>query len=55
MQGLAKEALAASEQVKAEAANTRMQYPTATAQTALATKNLASALVLLKKAAALLH
>lgn len=54
LQAFAKATLAAGEQVKAENANTRMDYGTATSQTALATKNLAAADKLLNKAAALL-
>ncbi len=53
-QALAKEAAAAAAQIKADAANTKMQYPVATSQTAIATKDLQAALVLLHKAAALL-
>jgi hypothetical protein len=54
LQALAKESAAATLQVKAEQANTRMQYPTATANTAAATKDVKAALALLHKAAALL-
>jgi hypothetical protein len=54
LRGFAKATLAAAEQVKADAANTRMQYDTATSQTALATKNLEAADKLLVKAARLL-
>jgi hypothetical protein len=54
LQGLAKAALAAGEEVKAENANTRMDYGTANSQTALAAKNTAAAGKLLDKAAVLL-
>jgi hypothetical protein len=53
LRGLAKAKLAATEQVKAEQANTRMDYDTATSQTALASKNIAAAGKLLDKAAVL--
>ncbi len=54
LQGLAKATLAAGEQVKADEANTRMNYATATSQTALSTKNMTAAGKLLDKAAVLL-
>ena len=54
LQAAGKASLAGAEQVKADADNTRMDYNGATAQTALATKNLVAAGKLLNKAAVLL-
>jgi hypothetical protein len=54
VQALAKEAAGAAAQIKADQANTKMQYGTATSQTAVATKDLQAAVALLHKAAALL-
>jgi len=54
LRGFAKASLAAVQQDKAEAEMTRMQYSGANAATALATKDMAAAVVLLKKAARLL-
>jgi hypothetical protein len=54
LQAASKASLAGAEQVQAEDDNTRMKYSGASAQTALATKNLAAAGKLLNKAAVLL-
>jgi hypothetical protein len=54
LRGFAKASLAAAQQQKAEAAMTRMQYSGANTATAVASKDMAAAVVLLKKAARLL-
>jgi hypothetical protein len=54
LQAVAKASLAAAEQVKAELANTKMQYDEATTETTLATRHLAAADKLLNRAAGLL-
>lgn len=54
LRGFAKASLAAVQQEKAENAMTRMQYSGANTATALAKKDMAAAVVLLKKAAHLL-